>query len=100
MLIAVFLKMFTKTPLVHYAIAAFQGWPGTADPISYTAMMENKPKFTPNPQLRLMDQVHEILRYYHYARSAEKNMGEREIESFCPIWLLLKMSLHLPGSRH
>jgi len=30
MLIAVFLKMFTKTPLVHYAIAAFQGWPGTA----------------------------------------------------------------------
>jgi len=32
MLIAVFLKMFTKTPLVHYAIAAFQGWPGTAGP--------------------------------------------------------------------
>ena len=65
-------------------------------------MMENKPKFTPNPQLKLMDQVRETLRYYHYARSTEKtycqwilryiyfygkkrhpkDMGEREIERF------------------
>jgi site-specific recombinase XerD len=64
--------------------------------------MENKPKFTPNPQLKLMDQVLETLRYYHYARSTEKtycqwilqyiyfhekkhhpkDMGEREIENF------------------
>ncbi|WP_240191911.1 site-specific integrase [Desulforhopalus vacuolatus] len=65
-------------------------------------MMENKSKFTPNPQLKLMDQVRETLRYSHYARSTEKtycqwllrysyfygkkrhpkDMGEREIERF------------------
>lgn len=64
--------------------------------------MENKPKFTPNPNLKLMDQVRETLRYYHYAFSTEKtychwilrfiyffdkkrhprDMGVREIESF------------------
>ncbi len=67
-----------------------------------TGIMENKPRFTPNPQLKLMDQVRETLRYYHYARSTEKTychwilqfiyfydkkkhpreMGSREIESF------------------
>lgn len=65
-------------------------------------MMENKPKFTPNPDLKLMDQVRETLRYYHYARSTERtysqwilqfiyfydkerhprDMGGREIERF------------------
>lgn len=35
--------------------------------------MENKSKFIPNPQLKLMDQVRETLRYYHYARSTEKS---------------------------
>lgn len=64
--------------------------------------MENKPKFTPDPQLKLMDQVRETLRYYHYARSTEKtychwilqyiyfygkerhpkDMREREVERF------------------
>lgn len=64
--------------------------------------MENKPKFIPDPQLQLMDQVLETLRYYHYARSTEKtycqwilqyiyffnkerhpkDMGEREVEAF------------------
>jgi integron integrase len=64
--------------------------------------MENKPKFSPNPQLKLMDQVRETLRYYHYARSTEKtycqwilqficfydkkrhpkDMGSREVENF------------------
>ncbi|PID72303.1 MAG: integrase [Desulfobulbus propionicus] len=34
--------------------------------------MENKFKFTPNPELKLMDQVREVLRYYHYAFSTEK----------------------------
>ena len=34
--------------------------------------MENKKKFTPNPDLKLLDQVRETLRYYHYARSTEK----------------------------
>ena len=64
--------------------------------------MENKVKFTPNPGFKLMDQVLETLRYYHYARSTEKTycqwirryiyfygkkrhpreMGAREIECF------------------
>ncbi len=35
--------------------------------------MENKPKpkFRPNPDLKLMDQVREVLRYYHYAYRTE-----------------------------
>ncbi len=33
--------------------------------------MENKPKFHPNPELRLMDQVREVLRYHHYAYRTE-----------------------------
>jgi hypothetical protein len=28
---------------------------------------KNKPKFRPNPGLKLMDQVREVLRYHHYA---------------------------------
>jgi integron integrase len=65
--------------------------------------MENKTKkFTPNPGLKLMDQVRETLRYYHYARSTErtycywilkyvyfygsqthpKEMGAKEVERF------------------
>ena len=59
-------------------------------------------KFIPNPNFKLMDQVHETLRYHHYARSTEKNycqwivrflafydmkkhprdMGAREVERF------------------
>jgi integrase len=30
-------------------------------------IMENKPKFKPNPKLRLMDQVRQVLRYHHYS---------------------------------
>ncbi len=64
--------------------------------------MENKIKFTPNPDAKLMDQVHETLGYYHYARSTEKtycqwilkyiyffeakrhpaDMGSKEVERF------------------
>jgi len=65
--------------------------------------MENKIKrFTPDPKSKLMDQVRETLRYYHYARSTEKTycqwilryvyyydkkrhpkeMGGREVERF------------------
>ncbi len=33
--------------------------------------MESKPKFRPNPSLKLMDQVREVLRYYHYAYRTE-----------------------------
>ncbi len=34
--------------------------------------MENKRVFHPNPNLKLMDQVREVLRYYHYAYKTEK----------------------------
>lgn len=64
--------------------------------------MENRTKFTPNPNSKLMDQIRETLRYYHYARTTEnvycrwiiqfisfydkkihpKDMGSREIEAF------------------
>ena len=64
--------------------------------------MESKVKFKPNPKYGLMDQVREVLRYYHYAYQAElsycswilqyikfyggnthpKNMGKDEIERF------------------
>ena len=33
---------------------------------------KNKPKFNPNPKLKLMDQVRETLRYYHYAYRTEQ----------------------------
>ena len=34
--------------------------------------MESKIKFKPNPEYRLMDQVHEVLRYYHYSCRTEQ----------------------------
>ena len=64
--------------------------------------MESKAKFKPNPKYRLMDQVLEVLRYYHYAYRTEqsycswilqyikfygdkihpKDMGKHEVERF------------------
>jgi integron integrase len=64
--------------------------------------MENKPKFHPNPKLKLMDQVKEVLRYHHYAYRTEqtycqwilryihhfggkahpRNLGAKDIEAF------------------
>lgn len=64
--------------------------------------MEIKKKFRPDPNLKLMDQVRQVLRYYHYAYRTEqtycdwivryikffnnqkhpKDMGKREIEVF------------------
>lgn len=64
--------------------------------------METQHKFRPNPKLKLMDQVREVLRYYHYAYRTEqtycdwiiryvrfhkakthpKNMGKKQIETF------------------
>ena len=64
--------------------------------------MESKKKFIPNQSLKLLDQVRETLRYYHYAISTErtycqwilrfiafndkklhpKEMGSREVERF------------------
>jgi len=34
--------------------------------------MDNKPKFRPNPNLKLTDQVREVLRYHHYAYRTEQ----------------------------
>lgn len=64
--------------------------------------MDGKAKFRPNPELKLMDQVREVLRYHHYAYRTEqtycgwivrflqfydmkrhpKDMGSREVERF------------------
>jgi integron integrase len=64
--------------------------------------MANKKKFKPDPKLKLMDQVRQVLRYHHYAYRTEKTycdwilrfikfyqckkhpkyMGKKEIESF------------------
>jgi hypothetical protein len=35
-------------------------------------IMENKPKFKPNPKLKLMDQVRQVLRYHHYSFRTEQ----------------------------
>ena len=65
-------------------------------------IMENKPKFKPNPKLKLMDQVRQVLRYHHYSYRTEQTycdwiirfvkfqgykkhpneMGKSEIEAF------------------
>jgi integron integrase len=64
--------------------------------------MKNKPKFRPDPDIKLMDQVRQVLRYHHYAYRTEqaycdwitrfirffaakkhpKDMGKKEIEAF------------------
>ena len=64
--------------------------------------VEIKKKFKPDPNLKLMDQVQEVLRYYHYAYRTEqtycdwikrflkfydysrhpKEMGAMEVERF------------------
>ena len=64
--------------------------------------MKNKSKYRPNPDLKLMEQVRQVLRYHHYAFRTEqtycqwivrfirffdakfhpKDMGKKEIESF------------------
>ena len=64
--------------------------------------MENKPKFRPDPSLKLMDQVRQVLRYHHYAYRTEqtycdwivrfihfydakrhpRDMGKKDIETF------------------
>ena len=65
-------------------------------------IMENKVKFRPNPEAKLMDQVKEVLGYYHYAYRTEntycqwilrfihyfggkthpKEMGRQQVETF------------------
>ena len=65
-------------------------------------MEKDKPKFRPEPKLRLLDQVRQVLRYHHYAYRTEQTycdwivryvkfhgakkhpheMGKAEIEAF------------------
>jgi hypothetical protein len=40
--------------------------------------MKGKKKFKPNPDLKLMDQVREVLRYHHYAYRTDRTQGEWE----------------------
>ncbi len=64
--------------------------------------MESKNKFRPDPNLKFMDQVHQVMRYHHYAYRTEqtyhdwiiryikhfnsrrhpRDMGKTEIEAF------------------
>ncbi|MBU0909643.1 MAG: integron integrase [Proteobacteria bacterium] len=52
--------------------------------------MESKPKFRPNPKLKLMDQVREVLRYHHYAYRTE--------QTYCQ-WIL-RYIYHFGGKTH
>jgi len=52
--------------------------------------MENKPKFRPNPNLKLLDQVREVLRYHHYAYHTE--------QPYCQ-WILRYIN-HFGGKTH
>lgn len=47
--------------------------------------MENTPGFRPNPDLKLMDQVREVLRFYHYAYRTE--------QSYCQ-WIVRYIRFH------
>ena len=38
--------------------------------------MKHKQKFRPNPEVRLLDQVREVLRYHHYAYRTEQTYCE------------------------
>ena len=50
--------------------------------------MENKPEFKPDPNLRLMDQVKQVLRYHHYSYRTEQSYTD---------WILRFIKFH--GSR-
>ncbi|MGV8058287.1 MAG: integron integrase [Smithellaceae bacterium] len=52
--------------------------------------MENKPKFHPNQNLKLMDQVREVLRYHHYSYRTE--------QTYCQ-WILRYIQ-HFGGKTH
>ena len=82
--------------------------------------MKTKPKFTPNRDLKLMDQVREVLRYHHYAFTTEityckwilkyiryfgvnrhpQEMGATEVETFLSHLATSKGFRQLPSARH
>ncbi len=75
--------------------------------------MEKRPKFRPNPQLKLMDQVREVLRYHHYSYRTEQtycqwilrfisHFGGKDVENFLSSLVVDGMVRfqHLPSARH
>ncbi|MBN1350373.1 integron integrase [candidate division KSB1 bacterium] len=52
--------------------------------------MESKKKFTPDPSLKLMDQVRQVLRYHHYSYKTE--------HAYCN-WILRYLKFH-GGKKH
>ena len=61
--------------------------------------MENKPKFKPNPDLRLMDQVRQVLRYHHYSCGDDKKRsspGSQSNERY-PSSIFEDLETHLAG---
>ncbi|MCK4623149.1 MAG: phage integrase N-terminal SAM-like domain-containing protein [Desulfuromonadales bacterium] len=52
--------------------------------------MEKTPKFHPNPDLKLMDQIREVLRFHHYAYRTE--------QAYCQ-WVLRYIRYH-GGNTH
>jgi len=47
--------------------------------------LENKPKFKPDPKLKLMDQMRQVLRYHHYAYRTE--------QTYCD-WIIRFIKFH------
>jgi hypothetical protein len=43
--------------------------------------MEKVPSFRPNPDLKLMDQLRDVLRYYHYAYCTEKSTATGSVKA-------------------
>jgi hypothetical protein len=60
--------------------------------------MENTGKFHPNPQLKLMDQVRETLRYYHYAYRTEQTYEPLPIGRYLLCKLSYRFALRVIGS--
>ena len=51
----------------------------------YDNIMGNKQKFRPNPRLKLMEQVRQVMRYHHYAYRTEKTYSD---------WILRFIKFH------
>jgi hypothetical protein len=57
-------------PLIAFFLVGFHLLHYSA--IKYGKSKENYTEISPNPGLKLMDQVREVLRYYHYAYRTER----------------------------
>ena len=86
--------MSVLTPKLRIAVGSIardrRSGSGAHGQLIKMANMENKPKFHPNPKLKLMDQVREVLRYHHYAYRTE--------QTYCQ-WILRYIH-HFGGKTH